>query len=97
MLDAVLAADPVEDVAHSARRCPFAVLLQVGEGHAVVGEHGVDRVGEGLDDLAEDGGAVYLGVGAEEGAWVNFVTRSMARNMKSFPSARRSSQTSMWT
>jgi hypothetical protein len=57
----------------------------------------VDRIGEGLDDVAQEGGAVRLGVGVEEGDVANFDTRSMARNMWSLPSARRSSQTSMWT
>jgi hypothetical protein len=53
VLDAVLAADPVEDVAHPARGRAVAVLGQVGEGHAVVGQHGVDAVGEDLDHLAQ--------------------------------------------
>jgi hypothetical protein len=67
VLDAVLAADAVEDVgAQVAPRRPVPVLRQVGEGHAVVGEHGVDRVGERRDDLPQEGGAVHLGVGVEE-------------------------------
>ena len=39
---------------------PIAVLGQVGEGHAVVGEHGVDLVGEDLDHVPEEGGAFHL-------------------------------------
>jgi hypothetical protein len=69
VLDAVLFADAVEDVAsedgHHGRMTP-TVLRQVGERHAVVGEHGVDLVGEDLDHLAEEGGAVQLGVGVEK-------------------------------
>ena len=57
----------VEDVAHPARRRPVAIPGQVGEGHAVVGQHGVDRVGERLDHLAQECGAVGLGGGIEEG------------------------------
>ena len=66
VLDAVFAADAVEDAAHPLGRGPVAVLRQVGEGHAVVGQHGVDGVGERLDDLAQERGAVGLGVGVEE-------------------------------
>ena len=69
VLDAVLVAAAVEDVAAEdgfhGGMAP-AVLWQIGEGHAVVGEHGVDLVGEDLDHLAEEGGAVELGVGVEE-------------------------------
>jgi hypothetical protein len=45
-----------------------AVLWQIGEGHAVVGEHGVDLVGEDLDHLAEEGGAVEDVIEWQEGA-----------------------------
>jgi len=57
-----------------------AVLGEIGEGHAVVGQPGpalpgmppadrcaMDLVGEHLDDLAQEGGAVRLGVGVQEG------------------------------
>ena len=57
----------VEDVAHPARRRPVAVFRQVGEGHAVVGQHGVDPVGEDVDHLAQECGTVGLGGGIEEG------------------------------
>lgn len=67
VLDAVFAADPVGDVAHPPGCRPVPVLGQVGEGHAVVGQHVVDRVGERLDDRAQERGAVRLGVGVEEG------------------------------
>jgi hypothetical protein len=33
----------------------------------------------------------------KKATWANFETRSIARNMKSLPSARRSSQMSIWT
>jgi hypothetical protein len=98
MSDAMLVAEPVEDVgAEITARRPVPVLRQVSKGHAVVGQDGVDGVGEDGHDLAEKGGPVHPGVGVEEATWVNFDTWSMARNMKSLPSARRSSQTSMWT
>ena len=42
---------------------PFAVLRQVGELDAVVGEHRVDEVGHGLDQGIEEG-CCRLGVGA---------------------------------
>jgi hypothetical protein len=45
-----------------------AVLWQIGEGHAVVSEHGVDLVGEDLDHLAEEGGAVEDVIERQEGA-----------------------------
>jgi hypothetical protein len=67
VLDAVFAADAVEDVAHPPGRGPVAVLRQVGEGHAVAGQHGVDGVGERLHDIAQERGAVRLGGGVEEG------------------------------
>jgi hypothetical protein len=67
--DAVLLAHPVEDVAAEDGldlRVAAAVLGQVGEGHPVVGQHGVDPVGEDLDHLAQEGSTVDLGVGVEE-------------------------------
>jgi hypothetical protein len=70
VLDAVLVADAVEDVAAEDRLdlgMAAAVPGQVGEGHAVVGQHRVDRVGERGHDLAQEGGAVQLGVGVVEG------------------------------
>ena len=71
VLDAVLVADAVEDVAAEdgfhGGMAP-AVLWQIGEGHAVVGEHGVDLVGEDLDHLAEEGGAVEDVIERQEGA-----------------------------
>ena len=49
VLDPMLFADAVEDVAAEHRDdlgVAATVLWQVGEGHAVVGEHGVDCVGK---------------------------------------------------
>ncbi len=47
VLDAVLVADTIEDVgAEIAPGRAVAVLGQIGEGHAVVGQHGMDGVGE---------------------------------------------------
>ena len=45
---------------------PIPVLWQIGEGHAVVGQHGVDCIGECLDDATEELGPIHLaGVIAE--------------------------------
>jgi hypothetical protein len=67
VLDAVLAADTVEDVAHPLCGGSIAVLWQIGEGHAVVGQHSMDGIGEGGHDLVEEGGAVHLGRGIQKG------------------------------
>jgi hypothetical protein len=48
-------------------RVTATVPGQVGERHAVVGQHRVQPVGEGGHDLAQEGGAVQLGVRLEEG------------------------------
>ncbi len=68
VLYAVLIGDAVKDVAaadglHGG--VAAAVLRPVGEGHAVVGQHGVDPAREDLDHRAEERGAIGLGVGAE--------------------------------
>jgi hypothetical protein len=56
VFDAVGEADAVEDVrAEEAAAGTIPVLGQVGEGHAVVGEHGVDLVGKGLDHIRQEG------------------------------------------
>ena len=67
VLDAVLAADAVEDMPHPPCYRPAPVLGQVGEGHPVVGQDRVQPVGEGGHDLAQESGAVQFGVGVEEG------------------------------
>jgi hypothetical protein len=68
VLDAVLLADTVKNVGAKVAPCrPVSVLWQVGEGHAVVGQDSVDGVREHLDHLAQEGSAVQLGVGVEEG------------------------------
>jgi hypothetical protein len=58
---------PIQRAVGPSRYCGRSALRQVGEGHAVVGQHGVDGVGEHLDALAEERGAAHLGVGVEEG------------------------------
>jgi hypothetical protein len=68
--DPVLTADAIEDVAAEEGLdlgVAAAVPGQVGESHPVVGQHGMDAVGEGGHDLAQEGGTVQLGVGVEEG------------------------------
>lgn len=53
VLDVVGDADAVKDMrAEEAAAGAVAVLGQIGEGHAVVGEHGVDLVGEDLDHVS---------------------------------------------
>ena len=49
VLDAMLAAAQVEHVGHLSRRGTFGVARRMAELDAVVGQHGVDRVGHGLD------------------------------------------------
>jgi len=70
MLDPVLLADAVEDVA-AEHGDDFAVAAQVfrevGEGHAVIGEHGVDRIREGRHDVTEERGTFHLAGTVVEG------------------------------
>ena len=40
---------------------PIAVLRQIGERHAVVGQHDVDRIKEHGHDLTQEGRSVHLG------------------------------------
>src|SRR3954451_6755156 len=93
--DPVVLADPVEDVPHPGRRWPVAVFGQVSECHAVVGQHGVDRIREHGHDLTRTAAPFILVAASKNATWVNVLTRSMARNMWSLPSLRRSSQWSM--
>ena len=61
VLDVMFGADAVKDVqAEEAAAGSFAVLWQVGEGHAVVGEHRVDFVWEGGHDVSEEGRARHF-------------------------------------
>ena len=56
VLDAVFVTDAVEDVpAKKLMVGTTPVLGQVGEGHAIIGEHDVDLVGEDLDHVAQKG------------------------------------------
>ena len=67
MLDAVLIANAVEDVACEIPPAgSIAVLRQVGKGHSIVGQHGMNGIRERLDGAAEELGAIHLaGVIAE--------------------------------
>jgi len=70
VLDAVLVADAVEDVRAEDRfhgGATATVFRQLCEIQAVVGELGVDLVGDDLHYIVEEGGAVCLCVGVEEG------------------------------
>ena len=61
VFDAVGDVDAVEGMrSQEAPTRALAVLGQVGEGHAVVGEHGVDLVGEAFDHRPQKGGSLYL-------------------------------------
>ena len=61
VLDAVGDADAVEDVrTEQARAGLIPVLGQVGEGHAVVGEHDVYLVAEDLDHAPQECRALHL-------------------------------------
>ena len=61
MLDVIGDADAVEDVwSNEASGKTVSALGQIGEGHAVVGEHGVDFVGEDVDYVPEEGRAFHL-------------------------------------
>ena len=95
----MLLADTVEDgppwmasMSDSSR-----VLRQVGKGHAVVGQHGVDRVGEGRHDAAEEVRSVDLACVVAEREVGELGTRSIARNMTGLPCAKRGSLMSMCT
>ena len=61
MLDPVLDADAVEDVRPEELPArPGSVLGQIGERHAVVGQHGVDLVGKSRHDVPEEGRSFHL-------------------------------------
>ena len=67
VLDAVLIADAIENVgAEISPGRPVAVLWQIGERHAVVGQHGVDCIRECVDRAAQEIGAVHLAGGVAE-------------------------------
>src|SRR3546814_7277478 len=57
VLDAVVAADAVEDVFEG-----VPVLLAVGKLDAVVGEHSVNGVGNGGNEVAQELGGYYAGL-----------------------------------
>lgn len=61
VLDAVLVADPIEDVAEG-----IFVTGLIGELDAVVGQHRMDGVGNGCDEIAQELGCIHLtGFGIE--------------------------------
>ena len=55
MLDTLLPAPHVEHVGSVSRRGTVAMAGLEGELDAVVGEHGVDLVGDGLDQCLQEG------------------------------------------
>ena len=60
VLDTVLCADAVEDMAEAHGGWACAILRQIGKGHAIVGQHRVDLIREGLDDAAQEGCTVHF-------------------------------------
>ena len=56
MLDAVFAATHVEHMRHASCSRTVAVLGQIDELNAVVGQEGMDFIGDCLDQLFEEGG-----------------------------------------
>ena len=68
VLDAVLAADALEDVAAAvAVGHAASVPGLLGEGHAVVGQHRVNPIRERRHDIAQEGGSIELRGRLEEG------------------------------
>jgi len=54
-------------------------LGQIGEGHAVLGEHDVDLIGEGFHHISEEGGAFHFRAQSWNSTEVNSETRSMGK------------------
>lgn len=55
VFDVVLIADPVEDMVEG-----VLVVRQVGEPDAIIGEHGVDGIRHGSDQVAQELGGDHL-------------------------------------
>jgi hypothetical protein len=55
VFDSMKKTEPVEGMATEAGSWTLAVLRQIGELDAVVGEHGVDAVRNGFDERVEEG------------------------------------------
>jgi len=54
VLDAIRITEHIEHVGAPARRGAETILRQIGELDAIVGEHGVDFVGDGFDQSLEE-------------------------------------------
>jgi hypothetical protein len=96
--DAVLAAAQVEHMRHVPRCRPIAFAGLVAELHAVVGEDGVDLVGNGLDRGFEEsrgGFAVRFGMEPGEGE-LGCPVDGNAEIKLAFLGAERNSAISMW-
>lgn len=55
VVDAVFTAPQIEHVGYLSRRRPIAVARLEGEADTVIGEHGMDLVGDGLDQRLQEG------------------------------------------
>ena len=55
VIDAMRKTDPVKGMSAKARRWPFAVLGKVGELDSVIGEHGMDAIGDLFDKGLKEG------------------------------------------
>lgn len=98
VLDNLLITDAVEDVgAQISPGRSISVLWQVCEGHSVVGQHGMDCIGERFDDAAETLCTVHLPSVVAELDVGELGHAIDDKNMLSLPWARRSSLMSMWT
>ena len=61
MFDAMLKTNAIEDMrSKDASGGSFTVLGQIGEGHAVVGQHRMYFIRKGRDDVFEEGGTFYF-------------------------------------
>ena len=80
VFDAMQKTDPVKGVSAKARSWPLAVLGQVSELDAVVGEHCVDAVRKGCNEHFEEGGIGPHSSLSTSSTTANFEVRSMATN-----------------
>ena len=95
VIDAVQKTDSVKRVTAEARRGSLAVLGQVGELDAVIGEHYVNSIGMAVIRAWRNAAAARMSARSTSSTKANFEVRSMATNRYSLPSAVRTSARSM--
>ena len=91
VLDLVLVANPVEDVP-----AVVDVLLARGKLDAVVGENGVDPIGNSLDQGAQELRGLHLAALSTSRTKANLLVRAIATNRRNLPSSVRTSARSTW-